>query len=86
MENEARKKMERYLDAYSGRHGTIYAFLPCAMTTSGRVHGEFLHLLYILARRRIQRYFASLRDDEPGVDTSPGAGRSSSGNTVPAWG
>jgi hypothetical protein len=23
---------------------TTYAFLPCAMTSSGRIHGEFLRL------------------------------------------
>ena len=32
------------------------------------VHGEFLRLLYILAHRRTTKYFASLGDDEPGVD------------------
>ena len=38
------------------------------MTSSGRIHGEFLRLLHILAHRRTQRYFASLGDDEPRVD------------------
>ena len=28
------------------RNGTTYAFLPYAMTSSGKIHGEFLHLLY----------------------------------------
>jgi hypothetical protein len=31
------------------RPGTTYAFLPCVMSTSGRIHGEFLRLLYIPA-------------------------------------
>ena len=68
LENEARKKVERYRDGYANRNGTTYAFLPCAMTSSGRIHGEFLRLLYILAHRRTKKYFASLGDDEPGVD------------------
>ena len=68
LENEARKKVERYRDGYANRNGTTYAFLPCAMTSSGRIHGEFLRLLYILAHRRTTKYFASLGDDEPGVD------------------
>ena len=38
------------------------------MSTSRRIHGEFLRLLYILALRRTTRYVASLGDDEPGVD------------------
>ena len=60
--------MERYRDGYANRNGTTYAFLPCAMTSSGRIHGEFLRLLYILAHRRTTQYVASLGDDEPGVD------------------
>ena len=57
LENEARKKVERYRDGYANRHGTTFAFLPCAMNSSGRIHGEFLRLLYILAHRRTTRYF-----------------------------
>ena len=52
LEIEARKKKERYRDGYTSRHCTTYAFLPCAMSTSGRIGGEFLRLLYILAHRR----------------------------------
>ena len=63
LENEARKKVEIYRDWYANRNGTTYAFLPCAMTSSGRIHGEFLRLLYILAHRRTTKYFASLGDE-----------------------
>ena len=59
LENEASKKVERYRDWYVNRNGTTYDFLPCAMTSSGRIHGEFLRLLYILAHRRTKKYFAS---------------------------
>ena len=72
LENEASKKVERYRDGYVNRNGATYAFLPCAMTSSGRIHGEFLRLLYILAHRRTPTYFASLGDDEPGVDAFNG--------------
>ena len=34
-----------------------YAFLPCVMSTFGRIHGEFLRFLYILAHRRTKRWF-----------------------------
>ena len=43
LENEARKKVERYRDERANRHGTTVALLPCAMTTSGRIHGERVH-------------------------------------------
>jgi hypothetical protein len=40
------------------------AFLPLVMSTSGRLHSEFVRLLYILAHRRAVRFFATL-DYEP---------------------
>ena len=48
----ARAKVTRYREAYAKRSGTTYAFLPCVMSTSGRIHGEFLRLLYIPATIR----------------------------------
>ena len=53
MENAARTWVARYYDAYANRPVTTYAFLPCAMSTSGRIHREILRLLYILADRLI---------------------------------
>lgn len=48
----------------TGHFGT-YAFLPCALSASGMIRGEFLRPLYILAHRRTHCHFASLGDDEP---------------------
>jgi hypothetical protein len=36
------------------------AFLPLIMSTSGRLHGEFVRLLYLLAHRRALTFFMSL--------------------------
>ena len=52
--------VRRYRDAYATRPGVTYAFLPCVMSTSGRIHGEFLRFLYILANRRTKRWFERL--------------------------
>ena len=68
LETTARTKVARYREAYANRPGTTYAFLPCVMSTSGRIHGEFLRLLYILAHRRTEKYFADMGDHEPGTD------------------
>jgi hypothetical protein len=63
-----RRHEKRWIATGTGMpHGATLSFLPCAMTTSGRIHGE-LRLLYIVAHRRTTKYFASLGDDEPGVD------------------
>ena len=52
--------MHRYREAYATRAGVTYAFLPCVMSTSGRIHGEFLRFLYLLAHRRTKRWFEQL--------------------------
>ena len=45
----ARTKVDRYRAGYAALK---YAFLPCVISTSGRLHGEFLRLLYIITHRR----------------------------------
>ena len=56
-----------YHDGYANRRSTTYAFLPCAMSTSSRIHKDFLCLLYILAHLRTQWHISNLGDDEPGT-------------------
>jgi hypothetical protein len=34
----ASTKVARYREAYANRQGTTYAFLPCVVSTSGRIH------------------------------------------------
>ncbi len=60
LEAAARTKVRRYREAYATRPGVTYAFLPCVMSTSCRIHGEFLRFLYILAHRRTKRWFERL--------------------------
>ena len=60
LESAARTKVHRYREAYATRSGITYAFLPCVMSTSGRIHGEFLRFLYILAHRRTKGWFERL--------------------------
>ena len=43
-------------------NGVTYAFLPCVMSTSGRMHGQFLRLLFIIAHRRTVRWFKDMGD------------------------
>jgi len=41
-------------------HNHNKAFLPLIMSTSGRLHGEFVRLLYLLSHRRAVRFFDAL--------------------------
>jgi hypothetical protein len=65
LEASARRKVGRYREAYATRLGVTYAFLPCILATSGRLHGEFLRLLYIIAHGRTTRWFARMGNDHP---------------------
>ena len=49
LEATTRTKVRRYRESNAARSGVAYAFLPCVRSTSGRIHGEFLRLLHILA-------------------------------------
>ena len=65
LESTARTKVDRYRAGYAALK---YAFLPCVISTSGRLHGEFLRLLYIIAHRRTVNWFRQHSNDEPSED------------------
>ena len=41
------------------------AFLPLIVSTSGRLHGEFVRLLYFLAHKRAMDFFAAIGQAHP---------------------
>jgi len=49
----------------SGYAAIKYAFLPCVISTSGRLHGEFLRLLYIIAHRRTSNWSGGIATISP---------------------
>ena len=53
-----------------------FFFLPAVMTTSGRISGDFLRLLYILSHRQAEKFFARLGI----LDPSPEAFKQRRGN------
>jgi hypothetical protein len=61
----AKSQGNRYRPDYLRHHNK--AFLPLVMSTSGRLHGEFVRLLYLLAHKRALRFFANLQY-EPGEE------------------
>jgi len=62
LERTARTKVDRYRASYAALK---YAFLPCVISTSWRLHGEFLRLLYIIVHRRTVNWFTRHSNDEP---------------------
>ena len=58
----AADKIRAYREPY--HRNRSLAFLPACMSTSGRIHSEFLRLLYFIADNQASDYFADL-DYEP---------------------
>ena len=54
LESTARAKVDRYMAGYADLK---YVLLPCVISTSGRLHGKFLRLLYIIAHCRTVNWF-----------------------------
>ena len=50
-------KLDNYQHDYNERN---FFFLPAVMSTSGRISGDFLRLLYILSHRQAQNYFTRM--------------------------
>jgi hypothetical protein len=50
-------KLDNYQNDYNDRN---FFFLPAVMTTSGRISGDFLRLLYILSNRQAHNYFTRM--------------------------
>ena len=63
LNNAANAKVRKYREAYAAPD-RLLAFLPAIMPTSGRIHGEFLHLLHILSHRQAVKFF-ELFGEEP---------------------
>ena len=58
----AQKKVDKYRGGYQA-HGLRHAFMPAIVSASGRIHGELLRLLYILADRKTTRSFKALGEE-----------------------
>ena len=63
LNNAADAKVRKYREAYAAPDRFL-AFLPAIMSTSGRIHGEFLRLLHILSHRQAVNFF-ELFGEEP---------------------
>ena len=66
LDEAVKEKLSTYMDDYNARN---FFFLPAVMTTSGRISGDFLRLLYILSHRQAAKFFTSLGI----LDPSPAA-------------
>ena len=76
-------KLDNYQHDYSERN---FLFLPAVMTTSGRISGDFLRLLYILAHRQAANFFTRMGIPDPHPRHTSNAGACIFTTTVPPSG
>ena len=64
LDEAVKEKLDSYADYYDYNARSscppCVFFLPAVMTTSGRISGDFLRLLYILSHRQAEKFFAHL--------------------------
>jgi hypothetical protein len=55
----AADKIRKYRADYNNRSPNTVSFMPAIASTSGRLHGEFVRLLFLQAHRETDRFFAA---------------------------
>ena len=55
----ATDKIQKYRTDYNNNPPTSVSFMPVIVSTSGRLHSEFIRLLFLQAHRETDRFFAA---------------------------
>ena len=59
LNDAATEKIRKYRDDYNSRPPSTVSFMPTIASTSGRLHSEFVRLLFLQAHRETDRFFAA---------------------------
>ena len=90
LSHRAQEKIDKYRAGYAALDVRI-AFLPAVVSTSGRIHGDLLRLLYLLADNKTKCHYRDrhevIDDDSEAYCCTVGGGAASSGACGPpsAW-
>ena len=60
LNDAAADKIRKYRADYNNNPPQAVAFMPAIASTSGRLHSEFIRLLFLQAHRETERFFAVL--------------------------
>jgi hypothetical protein len=52
-------KIRKYLAYYNNNPPSVVSFIPAIASTSGRLHSEFIRLLFLQVHRETDRFFAT---------------------------
>ena len=59
LNDAAADKIRKYRADYNNRPPSAVSFMPAIASTSGRLHSEFVRLLFLQAHRETDRFFAA---------------------------
>ncbi len=59
LNDAAADKIRKYRADYNNRPASAVSFMPAIASTSGRLHSEFVRLLFLQAHRETDRFFAA---------------------------
>ena len=59
LNDAAADKIRKYRTDYNNNPSSAVAFMPAIASTSGRLHSEFIRLLFLQAHRETDRFFAA---------------------------
>jgi hypothetical protein len=59
LNEDATDKIRAYREDYNNRPSNAISFMPAIDSTSGRLHSEFVGLLFLQAHRETDRFFAA---------------------------
>jgi hypothetical protein len=59
LNDTAADKIRKYRADYNNRTPSVVSFIPDMASTSGRLHSEFVRLLFLQSHRETDRFFAA---------------------------
>jgi hypothetical protein len=59
LNDAASDKIRKYRTDYNNRPPSVVSFMTAIVSTSGRLHSEFVRLLFLQAHRETDRFFAT---------------------------
>jgi hypothetical protein len=59
LNDAAADKIRKYRSDYNNRPSSVVSFIPTIASTSGRLHSEFVRLLFLQTHRETERFFAA---------------------------
>jgi hypothetical protein len=87
LNDTAADKIRKYRADYNNRPPSAVSFMPAIARTSGRLHNEFVRLLFLQTHRETDRFFASsgVSSANQTVDSSTTAARLSLPRSKEKW-